>query len=318
MREEDWVESLRKRFPFSYGVGIGDDAAVVRSVPGNRPWVITSDLLVEDVHFRLGELSPQQLALKSLAVNLSDLAAMGAKPLFYTLALVLPPDCMGAWLQQFYDGIQEGNRRWQVELAGGDFSAGAKLTVAVTAVGETERPVLRRGARPGDVVAVCGVLGWSKLGLHQLQAGLRSGPFIDAHIRVEPRLAEGLILGRCATAMMDVSDGLLKDLGRLCAASQVGAEIDADRLNLDESFVTACQSCRLSPLETALGGGEDYALLCTVRPGDLDTLHSALRNTPLTKIGRIVAADRGVKIFDRGRELRVEHDGFDHFAAAKA
>jgi len=317
MKEEEWVEALRQRFPFSYGVGIGDDAAVVRPGSVASPWVITSDLLVEGVHFRREDLTPQQLALKSLAVNLSDLAAMGAKPLFYTLSLVLPIDFMGDKLKQFYDGLEQGDQRWGVQLAGGDFSAGPFLTIAITAIGEAARPVLRSGACCGDLVAVCGHLGWSKLGMHQLLAGEKQGPYVDAHISVKPLLGEGLTLSQFASAMMDVSDGLLKDLKRLCAASNVGAVVDADSLEPDRDFCEQCTAYKLSPLQTVFGGGEDYALLFTIREENLPKVMEANLHTRIAVVGRIVCAELGVKVIQNGEELRLSAEGFDHFESAR-
>lgn len=317
MKEEDWVETLSRRFPFSRGIGIGDDAAVLSPDAVQGKLVITTDLLVEGVHFRLNDISPRQLAQKSLAVNLSDLAAMGAKPLFYTLALALPPHYMAEALHRFYDGLEEGNRRWGVELAGGDFSAGTVLTVSITAFGEAERPILRRGAREGDLVGVCGRLGWSKLGLNQLLGGMKDSPFIHAHVAVEPLLQEGVVLGRYASAMMDVSDGLLKDLRRLCAASGVGAEIDGDRLDMDPSYLSACRECRMEPLETALNGGEDYALLFSIPEEASQEIEKTPGGVPFRVIGRIVPAEKGVRVFSQGRELFLKQDGFDHFQAAQ-
>ncbi len=314
MREEEWVDALARRFPFSQGIGIGDDAAVVSSAPHGRKWVVTSDLLVEGVHFRRQDLSARQLAIKSLAVNLSDLAAMGASPLFYTVALVLPSDFMAEKLEQFYDGLEEANGRWGVELAGGDLSSGSALTIAITAVGEAERPILRQGAHEGDFVAVCGRLGWSKLGLQQLLSGLRQSPYIDSHIKVEPLLEEGVVLSRYASAMMDVSDGLLKDLKRLCRASSVGAELDADALEPDSDFSQTCGTLGLSPLDTVLCGGEDYALLFTAGQEAFSAIMASPLKGRVTRIGRIVPRDEGVLVLRAGVELVMSCDGFDHFA----
>lgn len=313
MREEDWVESLSRRFPFSRGVGIGDDAAVLEEQSVSGKLVITTDLLVDGVHFRLRDIPPRKLAMKSLAVNLSDLAAMGARPLFYTLALSLPAGYMGEKLLHFYDGLEEGNRRWGVELVGGDFSAGSVLMVSITAFGEAEKPVFRRGARVGDYLMVCGRLGWSKLGLTQLLNGVKTSQFIKAHFEVEPLLVEGMTLGKYASAMMDVSDGLLKDLKRLCTASGTGAEIDGDSLDMDPAYLSACREFQLEPLETALNGGEDYALLFSISPEALKEVGRIDSGAPLRVIGRIVQKERGVRVFSQGQELNIHREGFDHF-----
>jgi thiamine-monophosphate kinase len=314
MREEAWVESLRRRFPFSRGLGIGDDAAVLAPDSRRESLVLTTDMLVEGVHFRKGDLTPAQLALKSLAVNLSDLAAMGARPLFYTLALALPADYMGLCLEEFYDGLEQGNRRWGVELAGGDLSAGSILTISITAVGEAARPVLRSGSRVGDLLAVCGRLGWSKLGLHDLLNGQRKGPFAEAHISVEPLLAQGQTLGPLASAMMDLSDGLLKDLGRLCSASGLDAEIDAAALPLDRVLSDRCRTLGWSPLETVLVGGEDYALLFTAGVQEMAKIKTLVLEPDISVIGRMVPGGGQVRVFENGRERVVEVECYDHFA----
>lgn len=315
MSEEAWVETLKKRFPFSLGLGIGDDAAVLRPQSGSRHLVVTTDLLVEGVHFRKNDLTPQELARKSLAVNLSDLAAMAARPLFYTLGLALPPDYMGDRLSLFYDGLEAGNRRWDVQLAGGDFSASTILTISITAVGETERPLLRSGAQVGDLIGVCGHLGWSRLGLQEILAGsdLRHSRFVAAHIAVEPLLQQGLRLGQWATAMMDVSDGLLKDLRRMCAASGLGAELDVSALEMDVSFRDTCLKYGLSPLQTMLSGGEDYALLFTASPGDMAVIKGLGLEPGIVVLGQMVPGSGEVRVFDQGVAVAFSEDGYDHF-----
>lgn len=315
--EEAWVETLRQRFPFSRGVGIGDDAAVVTPGSRDRSSVVTTDLLVEGVHFRVDDLSPQQLARKSLAVNLSDLAAMGARPLFYTLALVLSPERHGQYLDAFYDGLEAANADWNVELAGGDFSTGGLMTIAITAVGEARRAVMRGGAQEGDLVAVCGKLGWSRLGLLQLLSGQRGGAYVDAHIDVKPLIREGLILADHVHAMMDVSDGLLKDLKRICVASSLGAELDVDALPMDRDFARVCKANGLDPLETVLCGGEDYALLFTLSEAALGEIRRVHPELPIGEIGRIVSAPPVVRIIQKGQELKVPCRGYDHFEPDK-
>ncbi len=152
MNEDRFVRFLKKKFSFRQGVGIGDDAAVIRGLNGTQ--LVTTDLLIEDIHFRLADMTPRELARKSLAVNLSDIAAMGGRPLHFYLGLGFPDRLGLDYLKRFFSGLAGGCKRWRVELAGGDYSRSRQLVIAITVIGCADRPVLRSGARPGDWLAV--------------------------------------------------------------------------------------------------------------------------------------------------------------------
>ena len=263
MDERRFVDFLERKFPFHRGLGIGDDASVVRC--GTSFQLISTDLLVEDVHFRLRDAPLAALAEKALAVNISDIAAMGGRAQYFYLGLGFPQRLGAADLRRFFSGLSRASRRWHVELAGGDYSRSAQLLIAITIVGDSPRPVRRSGARAGDWLGITGPTGESALGLKLLLAGETRSPFIRRHQHPQPQCEKGLRLSAYASAMIDVSDGLLLDLSRLLRASGVGAAID---------YETAAAGRRVSGANAGAGGfaerdlvlagGEDYQLLFTV------------------------------------------------------
>ena len=246
-------------------VGIGDDAAVLR-VPDPRI-VATTDLLVQGRHFRTEWSGPADIGGKAAARSLADVAAMGAVPLALLVGLAAPPDLSVAWAQDFASGLAEEAARAGAHVIGGDVSQASPIMVAVTAIGALAgaEPVTRSGARPSDVVAVAGRLGHSAAGLALLQAG-RTEPsgVVAAHLRPRPPYdagPEAAALG--ATSMIDVSDGLLADLGHIAAASGVLIDVETARLELAAPLTAAARALRHDPLEWALSGGEDHALAAT-------------------------------------------------------
>jgi thiamine-monophosphate kinase len=309
MNEPRFVTALQKKFPFRYGLGIGDDASVVRS--GKTFQLISTDLLIEDIHFRLRDVSAPQLAEKALAVNISDIAAMGGRAQYFYLGLGFPDGLPTGYLSAFFSGLARAAKNWRVELAGGDYSRAAKMVIAITIVGTSIRPVRRSGARPGDWIGITGPTGGSALGLKLLLAGQQSSPFIRCHQHPRPQIEKGLLLSGFAHAMIDLSDGLLLDLSRLLRASAVGAEIDYERLPVSAGFRRSCQRNGLAEKELVLAGGEDYELLFTVSP----ERERRLRRLGMTYhlIGRITAGRR-LLLREKGRRLRVPSTGYDHFS----
>jgi thiamine-monophosphate kinase len=259
-------------------VGVGDDAAVLEPSHGHK-LVVTTDVLVEGLDFTAALSEPEDWGWKAVAANLSDLAAMGAEARWLVLALTVPGPTPVATLERVYAGVGEACRAFGVALVGGDVSAGPVLSLAVTALGEAERPVLRSGARPGDRLCVTGPLGAAAAGLGLLQrddraAGDLLGRFpglAAAHRRPIPALAMGLALARAgASAMIDVSDGLAGDALHLAEASGVGVEVHDATVPLAPGVVEAAGLLGLDPLELALGGGEDFVLAAALpRAADL-------------------------------------------------
>ena len=251
-------------------VGIGDDAAVL-TAPDSRV-VATTDLLVEGRHFRRDWSSAADIGAKAAARNLADVAAMGAVPVALLVGFAAPGDLAVAWARELVAGIAEECARVGATVAGGDVSGAASVVLAVTALGDLagRDPVTRAGARPGDVLAYAGVLGESAAGLALLEAGLtRPAPLIAAHLRPAPPYhagPEAAALG--ATAMIDVSDGLLADAGHLARASGVQVDIDAGRFPGNPALASAATALgRRGTLDWVLTGGEDHALAATFPAG---------------------------------------------------
>jgi thiamine-monophosphate kinase len=288
-------------------VGPGDDCAVV-DVPGRR-LLLTTDALVEGVHFRLTWMTPEQIGRKAYLVNASDIAAMGGQPRYVLVSVTAPGRYAGRDLMRLNRAISAAARATGARVVGGNLTRGRTLSVTLTLIGDSPaHPVLRAGARAGDVLFVTGVLGQAARGLRQLRrdAGAR-GVAVERFRRPPCRLPAGALLARerIASAMIDVSDGLLQDLGHICTASGVGARIELASLP------------RAGDPMLALTGGEDYELLYAVPPHRLARLH-ALRGRlgcPMTRIGEIVPRAQGVRAIDaRGRPVPVARAGFDHFA----
>ena len=305
---------LIERFtrPFARGegvrVGIGDDAAVLRPPPGEE-LVATVDAVVEGIHFTRG-FTPEEIGWKALAVNLSDLAAMGARPLWALVALATPPTADAGRLARIGRGIAACARRHGLSIVGGNVTAARELSVTVTVLGSVRRgrALLRAGARPGDLLAVSGTLGDASLGIRPGAAAVLRA----RQRRPRPRLALGRGVVGIARAAIDLSDGLLQDLGHLCAASGLGARVEVDRLPLSPAYRAATRGSR-DPVLAALSGGEDYELLLAVPPSRLGALREAARRarTRVTLVGALEARP-GVRVVRGGHLLHPRRAGHDH------
>jgi thiamine-monophosphate kinase len=293
-----------------------DDAALLDPPPGTT-LVLTKDAMVAGVHF-LADDPPGEIAKKLLRVNLSDLAAMGAAPLGYLLALARANETPESWLAGFCQGLAEDQAEFAIGLLGGDtVSTPGPLTLSLTAIGQVpQRQALRRrGALPGDDLWVSGTLGDAALGLLVLQGKLDpTEDGRDALVRryrlPQPRLGLGEALRGLAHAALDVSDGLLADLGHILEASGAGAELWAERLPL-------CTAARDLPgvRDAALSGGDDYELLFTVPPARREQVVALARRLglPLTRIGRIEAGSRVRVLDETGQEIAPVRRGWQHF-----
>ncbi|HEU4887796.1 MAG TPA: thiamine-phosphate kinase [Thermoanaerobaculia bacterium] len=309
MSEAQLVARVRELF----SPRIGDDAAVVDNQ------VLTTDLLIEDVDFT--RATPLRfIARKSLAVNLSDLAAMGAAPAYALLSLALPPWALeGA--DEMLVAYAEAAREHGIEIVGGDFSRAEKLTISVTAIGRiVTRPLLRSGARPGDRIYVSRPIGGSAAGFAMLGKDVKAyahREFIESairrHLDPEPELALGMALARIGevTSCIDVSDGLSTDLHHLCDASNCGAEIEKERIPVFQDLLSYGAKLGINVKDAVLHGGEEYALLFTssLRESELSTR----LGRPVYAIGRMTKA-REVILKDDGVARPLEPRGWDHFA----
>ncbi len=315
------IQSLDMR-GFKMLRSIGDDAAAWHSPSGVR--VFTADTMVEGVHFDLRYISWRDLGWKALATNISDVAAMGCAPSYATITLGLRGDIPVDGLIELYTGMMELTEMCGGAVVGGDIvkSPAFFISVALEGITSSDAPetlLLRDRAQHGDHIAVTGALGASAAGLKLMMeevdgSSLASYAFLkDAHNRPMPRVSEGealALLGvRCA---MDISDGLVDDLGKLCRASSVGAHIYAPQVPVDDRLKATYPSSWLS---LALGGGEDYELLFTAPADKMESAASTL-TTPVTVIGEIVASEPGVTVLDgEGNPLQVGSGGWDHFRA---
>ena len=310
----------------SIALGIGDDCALLRPAPGMQ-LAVSSDMLVEGRHF-FADVEPAALGHKALAVNLSDLAACGADPLAFTLALALPPERARdeAWLAAFAHGLRALADAHGCPLVGGDTTAGP-LTLCITVMGQVPagQALRRDGARPGDELWVSGTLGDARLALQALRGEIALAPaqLAAARQRLErptPRLALGRALRGIATSCIDLSDGLAGDVGHILAASGVGASIDADAASrLIAASVLPASSEGVFDLDfrhrTVLTGGDDYELAFTAPADARQAVLAAARAsaTPVTRIGRITAG-QGLTVTDaHGQALADTFASFDHF-----
>ena len=292
--------------------GPGDDCAITRPRPG-RVLVSKVDQVVEGVHFGPA-FRPEEIGHKALAAALSDLAAAGAEPRWFLVAVAHPPELPPEFLDGVARGMARLARRARVDLVGGNFARARELSLTVTALGEAapDQVLGRGGARPGDWLLVSGTLGDAALGLRRLAAGrpARLDPFVRAQLAPEPRVELGRIVGRYARAAIDVSDGFLQDLGHLCARSGVGADVFLDALPVRPAV-------RRAGLELALAGGEDYEILCAASPERAQALLRACRRRgwSMRRIGEIREGE-GIRLLDaRGEEVPLpERHGWEHFA----
>ena len=332
--EFDFSDALRQRAGaagHSLVAGIGDDAAVLRNTPGKET-VITADLLVEDIDFRRTTTPPNLLGHKALAVSLSDIAAMGARPLWSTVSIGVPEDVwQTGFVEQLYDGLLGLANHYGVQLIGGDTSrTNERIVIDSIVSGECAAgmAVMRSGASAGDQIFVTGSLGAAAAGLRLIERGahLAEQNLADddsqkldhvllRQLRPEPRVGWGIVLGeeRLATSMIDLSDGLSSDLTRLCSASNVGALIDSTLLPIDDRVTELCGRRALDPLQLALHGGEDFELLFTVRPENIARLPRRVDGIEIRRIGEVKNASEAITISESSRIWELKPGGWKHF-----
>lgn len=306
---------------------IGDDAAAFMTAP-DQLTLITTDLLVERIHFLREAISGFDLGYKSLAVNLSDIAAMGgiAKEAFVSIAI--PDDCNLDYLEAIYNGIKDLAAGFDVNVLGGDTTRSKVdliINIVVQGIASKEELLCRDAARTGDVIFSTGFLGDSKAGLHlilnKIDAGTETlAALLKAHRVPEPHLREGRFLARQpgVHAAIDTSDGLSSDLGHIVAESQVGARLFADKIPISQNLKDFCSRFDFDPIDYALSGGEDYTLLCTIAPQNADKIATAFKKEfkrPLFAIGEITAKKQIKLVYPDGETKPLTPTGWDHFKA---
>lgn len=362
MNEFDFIRQLREEVRSRQKsprltVGVGDDAAVITQA-GDRDLVITTDLLVEGVDFHLATTPPKLCGHKALAVSLSDIAAMGARPRWALVSVGFPPEVWkGNFKNEFFAGYLALADRYGVAVAGGDVSRSKEIVIDSILTGEvnSSHAVLRSTARPGDHIFVTGNLGGAAAGLKLIELGARVSEdrrqaadggrqepeppasaggshqadqsddtaiqsLLLRQLAPQPRVGWGIVLGeeRLATSMIDISDGLSSDLHHLCAESNVGAIIEAASLPLDENVVQLCGRRALDPLALALHGGEDFELLFTVASENVSRLPKRVDGTSICRIGEITDVASQVCVKELNRVWDLAPQGFEHFGSNRS
>lgn len=324
MMENEWIDWLRERLPepASIDVGLGDDAAVLAAAEADERTIVTTDLLMDQVHFKLGEHDPREIGYKALAVNLSDVAAMAAEPTAAFVSIAVPRSCGEAsesgsgcepggakpggleLAKELYEGFLPLAEKYNVAIAGGDTNLwDGPLVISMTLLGRVgdRGPLLRSGAKVGDQLLVTGSLGGSILG---------------RHLRPEPRVHEALLLhGKYELhAGLDCSDGLLLDTFRMCQESGAGAVIDLEAVPVSADAETLTRECNdgITALEHALGDGEDFELILAVPLGEAERmLREQPLDRPLIRVGQIVA-ERGLWCEVDGQREALSPRGYEH------
>jgi thiamine-monophosphate kinase len=314
------LEILRKRFgkrSSAIALGIGDDSAVIR--PQNSHMILTTDMMVEDVHFDLAWTTPFQLGFKLVSVNVSDIYAMGGKPRFLLLNFSASKNTSLDFFSDFFDGIEKAMKRYGVLLIGGDISSSEKIVLSATVTGYAKKYLTRRGAKAGDKIYVTGHAGDAACGLALMKIirnriAIEQGkkckfplpwdivsPLIERHLMPVARDSRRFL--KSANAMIDVSDGLMIDLSRLCKESNVGALVYEDKIPLSRELLNVSEYLGLSPFDLAFGGGEDYELLFTA---------PASKKVNAYCIGEVI--NTGIFLMDdKGRKKKASIKGYQHF-----
>ncbi len=303
--------------------GIGDDAAVI-SLTSEDNLLVTADLMIEDIHFIRDITPPYALGYKALTISLSDIAAMGGCPDFFTLSVGFP--CLeDSYFSEFSAGLKAASQKFRVDLIGGDTVKSEKIVVNTTVLGrvKAKKVLLRSCAQVGDIILVSGYVGDSAAGLALLKQGIKSpdlDPLIRAHLMPEPEV----LLGQCLAdldgvhAAIDLSDGIATDLAWICTQSGVGARIFEERLPISELCVQAANFLGLNALNWALSGGEDYKLLFTVAPEAVSQIKEAVfrkLQRRLFEIGEITDGKGTMLVTTSGEQRDITFEGYEHFRA---
>jgi len=297
-------------------LGIGDDTAAWRTEKSIQ--LATTDILIQDVHFNLSTTTWRYLGWKALAVNISDIAAMGGTPSYAMVSLGLPPDTKVASVRELYRGIKAIAKKFEIDIVGGNISRAPVVIIDVSLIGNASQALLTRSeAKPGDQIAVTGYLGTSAAGGRMLKSSIKldkstTALLKEAHLRPKPRVAEGQTLVQHGVrAAIDISDGLISDLTHICKASKVGAKVWIDRIPVHPKVKAAFGN---KALGMALSGGEDYELLFTAKSSVINKVKNVM-STPLMVIGEITREHSGqVTLLDeQGRAVDWKERGWDHF-----
>jgi|TARA_B110000240_G_C13450957_1_gene432484 thiamine-monophosphate kinase len=330
------IEHLSSKFnTYSKRVkkGIGDDCAVFSTL-SNTSQLISTDALIESIHFDLKTISPKQLGFKAMSVNISDIAAMGGTPYLAVISLGLPKTTSIKFIDKLYSGLKKSCDLYNIQLVGGDTIASPKhLFINICILGEAvkNRVFYRKGARPGDQIFVTGNLGDSAMGLKLLRSKNKSfaskkhsDTLVKKHLEPTPRIKEARLLAKSnvkVTSMIDISDGLEQDLAHLCTTEKIGATLYEKNLPFSEALRNACLEKEYNPTDWILQGGEDYELLFTITPRDVKKLNRLFTKTdiPISHIGEITNIPKKIQLKKKtGKTIFLKMTkGFDHFKPNK-
>ena len=312
------IDQLTKSAPIEHAdlvVGVGDDAAVIRVAPEPAPYLlVTTDILVEGSHFKSEWATPEQIGIKAAECNISDIAAMGGTPTWMFISLVLTAGTDVQWPRGIYDGICRSCRQHGVIVAGGDTTRGAVNTINITLLGTVppDHLRLRSHAEPGDLLMVTGPLGGSSAGLALLLEGKPTTPYLlEKHLTPKCRMDVSRRICGLANAMIDISDGLGSEVHHICQRSKTGAFINAASIPFHDDVRSAAALMGIDPLQFALSGGEDFELLFSISPENVE----ALRLTGITfyQVGKVVDQDEGIELINPDGTRRSLPGGYDHF-----
>lgn len=320
--EEEFITFLKNQFIARGPVlGIGDDCAVI---PYNEEssLLVTTDALVEGVHFLKDEIPPEDLGYKTLAVNVSDIAAMGGEPKYAFLSIALPKPVDALWVKSFIEGLKVACALWDIQLIGGD-TVGSKrdifINMTLIGIAKTQTIKYRSNAENGDIICVTNTLGDSAGGLRVILNKItQAEDLIEAHFRphVDPKAGVWLAAQKGVHAMMDISDGLNCDLVRMIKSSKKGAIIDIDKLPITKSLEHICLKEGWDPIQMALTGGEDYCLLFTVSPLDFKEIKASFQKLfgmSLFNVGEIQNFSNEIIYRKNGKVLETNFSNFNHF-----
>lgn len=307
------IESIKERVNLTQELsekifGIGDDCAVYR-ISDNRYGLFSTDISIENVHFDLSYTPLFNAGYRSMTANISDIFAMGGKPVLALVSLGIPPHFTTQMIEELYDGMLACSVKHGTFIAGGDTSKSEKLIVNISIYGETSAPVYRKGAKPGDKIYITGNTGLSKLGLEILNSKTDQYKFpgsVEKHLRPEPcgKLLDIILKEYKPTSMIDISDGLISDLGHICTVNNCGFELYNDKIPADREIPEYCMNKKIDVSDFTLYSGEEYELLFTSKKDIID-------NNQITCIGNITSA--GYTIISEGLISAIKINGYDHF-----
>jgi len=307
------IESIKKRVNRTQDLsekiyGIGDDCAVYR-ISDNRYGLFSTDISIENIHFDLSYTSLFNAGYRSMTANISDIFAMGGKPVLALISLGIPPHFTSDMAEELYDGMLACAVKYGTFIAGGDTSKSDELILNISIYGETSSPVFRKGAEPGDRIYITGNTGLSKLGLEILNKKMDQNSFpgsIVKHLRPEPCVesVDSILKEYAPTSMIDISDGLISDLGHICTMSNCGFELYTDKIPADDEIINFCINKKIKVSEYTLYSGEEYELLFTSKK-------EIYNNKQITYIGNITS--NGYTLISDNSKSAIELNGYDHF-----